>query len=72
MTTTGAILRSLAAILPEQLVKARVAVRLVVLFFESAFVELSKAKRADEVLRVEFPEHRRDASARDRFVAARA
>jgi len=37
------------------------AVRLVVLFLESSFVELFQAEGADEVLGVELPEHRRNA-----------
>lgn len=42
----------------EQLLEAAVAVGLVVLLLEGAFVQLLQAERADEVLRVEFAEHR--------------
>jgi len=47
-------------------------VGLVVLLLESPFVELLEAKRANEVLRMELPEHGRDAPPSDRFVASSA
>lgn len=43
--------------LSEELLKAAMAVRLVVLFFERALVQLFQAKRAHEVLGMEFAEH---------------
>lgn len=48
------------------------AVRLVVLFFEGAFVELLQAEGAHEVLRVELLGHGRDAASRDGLLAAGA
>lgn len=44
--------------LSEELLKAAMAVRLVVLLFERALVQLFQAKRAHEVLGMEFAEHR--------------
>lgn len=58
--------------LTEKLVKASMAIRLIVLFFEGSLVELSQAEGANEVFRVEFPEHGCDAAARDGFVASGA
>lgn len=46
------------------------AVGFIILFLEGAFIELSEAECADEVFRVEFPEHGCDAAASDGFVAA--
>lgn len=48
------------------------AVRLVVLLLEGAFVELLEAEGADEVLRVELLGHGGDAAARDGLLAAGA
>lgn len=61
-----------ATLSPEKLDKARVAVGLVVLLFEGAFVELLEAEGADKVLRVELARHGGDAAARDGLLAARA
>lgn len=47
-------------------------IRLVILLFKSALIELSKAEGAHEVFRVELPEHGRDAAAGDGLVAAGA
>lgn len=58
--------------LPEELIEAVVAVRLVVLFLEGALVELPQAERAYEVLRMELTEHGCDASAGYGLVAAGA
>lgn len=44
--------------LSEELLKAAMAVRLVVLLFERALVQLFQAKRTHEVLGMEFAEHR--------------
>jgi hypothetical protein len=46
----------------EELLEAAVAVGLVVLLLERALVKLLQAEGADEVLRVEFPEHGRYAA----------
>lgn len=48
--------------LSEKLLEAAVAVWFVVLFLESTLVQLLQAKRAHEVLRVEFAEHGRYAA----------
>lgn len=48
------------------------AVRLVVLLFERAFVELLQTEGAYEMLGMEFSEHGRDAAAGDRFVTTGA
>lgn len=45
---------------------------LIVLFFKSSFIELSKAEGAYEVLGVELPEHGGDTTARDGLVATGA
>lgn len=58
--------------LPEELIEAVMAVRLIVLLLEGALVELPEAEGADEVLRVELAEHGGDAAAGDGLVAARA
>lgn len=47
-------------------------IRLVVLFFKSAFVELFEAEGADKVLGVELLGHGRDAASGDGFLAAGA
>lgn len=54
----------------EELVEAPVAVGLVVLLLEGALVELLEAERADEVLRVELPEHGGDAATCNGLVAS--
>lgn len=56
---------------PKKLDEARVAVGLVVLLFEGAFVELLEAEGADKVLRVELARHGCDAAAGDGLLAAR-
>lgn len=48
------------------------AIRFVVLFFKSAFVKLFQTESANEMLRMEFPEHGGDATARDGFVTTGA
>lgn len=48
------------------------AIRLVVMLLEGAFVELAPAERAVEVLRVEFLLHRRYATTGDRLLACSA
>ena len=48
------------------------AVRLVVMLLECAFVELASAERAVEVLRMEFLLHRRYATTSDRLLACSA
>lgn len=58
--------------LTEEFDEAAVAVRLVVLLFERALVELLEAEGAHEVLRVELLAHGRDAAARDGLLAAGA
>lgn len=58
--------------LAEQLDEAAVAVGLVVLFFEGAFVELLQAEGADKVLRVELLGHGRDAASCYGLLAAGA
>lgn len=58
--------------LTEEFDEAAVTVRLVVLLFERAFVELLQAEGADEVFRVELLGHGGDAAARDGLLAARA
>lgn len=56
----------------EELLKAGVAVGLVVLLLEGALVQLAEAEGTDEVLGVVLAEHGRDAATRDGLVAARA
>ena len=46
-----------------EFVEAFVAIRFVVLFLESSLVELLETEGTEEMLRVELPEHRRDATA---------
>lgn len=58
--------------LTKQLVEAGVAVRLVLLLFERALVELLEAEGTDKVLRVELTAHRGDAAAGDGALAAGA
>lgn len=58
--------------LSEEFIEASVAVGLVVLLLEGAFIELPQAEGADEVLGVELAEHGRDAPAGYGLVAARA
>lgn len=58
--------------LTEELEKAVLAVRLVVLFFEGSFVELLEAEGTDKVFRVKFLAHSSDAASRDRLLAPRA
>ena len=58
--------------LAEELEKAVLTVRLVVLLLEGALVELLEAEGADEVLGVELLGHGGDAAARDGLLAARA
>jgi len=58
--------------LTEQFLETRMAVRLLVLFFERPLVELFQAKSAHEMLRMELLEHGRDATARDRLVTSGA
>lgn len=58
--------------LTEELNEAALAVRLVVLLLEGAFVELLKAESAHKVLRVELLAHGGDAAARDGLLAAGA
>lgn len=58
--------------LTEQLHKAAVAVRFVVLFFKGAFVELLEAEGTDKVLRVELLGHGCDAAACDGLLTAGA
>lgn len=53
----------------EYLVEAGVAVWLVLLLLESALIQLLQAEGADEVFRVEFLEHGRDAASGDGFGA---
>lgn len=48
------------------------AVRFVVLFLKRPLVQLLQAERADEVFRMELPEHRRYTAACNRFMATRA
>jgi len=48
--------------LSEELVKATMAVRFVVLLLECTLVQLFQTKRAHEVLRMEFTKHRRYAT----------
>jgi len=56
----------------EYLVEAGVAVRLVLLLLESTLVQLLEAEGADEVFRVEFLEHGRNAASGDGFRATGA
>lgn len=58
--------------LAEEFDEAAVAVRLVVLLFEGALVELLEAEGAHKVLRVKLLAHGGDAAAGDRFLAAGA
>lgn len=58
--------------LTEELEKAVLAVRLVILFFEGSFVELLEAEGTDKVFRVKFLAHSGDAASRDRLLAPRA
>lgn len=58
--------------LTEEFDEAAVAVGLVVLLLEGAFVELLEAERTHKVLRVELLAHGGDAAARDRLLAAGA
>jgi len=58
--------------LTVELLEAVVTVRLVVLLFERALVELLEAERADEVLGMVLAEHGSDAAARDGLVTASA
>lgn len=58
--------------LTEELEKAVLAVRLVVLFFEGSFVELLEAEGTDKVFGVKFLAHSSDAASRDRLLAPRA
>lgn len=58
--------------LTEELDEAALAVRLVVLLLEGAFVELLQAEGADEVLRVKLLGHGGDAAPRDGLLAAGA
>ena len=59
-------------VLAEELDEAALAVGLVVLLLESAFVQLLEAEGADEVLGVELLAHGADAAARDGLLAAGA
>lgn len=56
--------------LSEEFVKATVAVWLVILFLECAFVQLFQTKRAHKVLGMEFPEHRCYAATGNGFVTS--
>lgn len=56
----------------KQLFEAGVAVGLVILLLEGALIQLTQAEGTNKVFRVVFPEHGRDAAARDGLVAARA
>lgn len=58
--------------LAEELQEAALAVRLVVLLFEGALVELLEAKGTDKVLGVELLGHGGDAAASDGLLAAGA
>lgn len=58
--------------LTEEFDEAALAVRLVVLLLEGAFVELLEAERAHKVLRVELLAHGCDAAASDGLLAAGA
>lgn len=58
--------------LTEELDEAAVAIGLVVLLLEGAFVELLEAESAHKVLRVELLAHGCNAAARDGLLAARA
>lgn len=55
----------------KELLEAGVTVRLVVLLFEGALVELPQAEGADKMFRVVLAEHSGDAATRDRLVTAR-
>ena len=57
---------------PEKPIITLVTVRLFSLLLESSLVELLQAEGADEMLRVELPEHGGDAATGNRFVAAGA
>ena len=48
------------------------AIRLIIFFFESSFAQLLLAIGAHEVVRMEFPEHGRDATTGHRFSAVGA
>lgn len=56
----------------KQLVEATVAIRFVVLLLKRALVQLLQAERTDKVLRMELPEHGRNATAHNGFRTARA
>ena len=56
--------------LSKQFVKARVTVRLFLVFLESALVQLLQAERAGKVLGMILLRHGRDASSRNRCAAA--
>lgn len=58
--------------LTKQLVEAGVAVRLVLLLFERALVQLLEAEGTDKVLRMELTAHSGDTATSDGALAARA